>query len=112
MTKLHYDDLNLVFSLCDDRFPALGTNSSQNDDFPPADRWFPNGCRVNKMTPLCFLGRIPLKAATKNGGSSLDGEFPAHWNALKGFQCISMGFLFLHYDVFVLQRFRWNELTS
>ena len=37
------------------------------------------------------------------GGSSLDGEFPAHWNTLKGFQCVSMGFLFSHYDVFILQ---------
>ena len=33
------------------------------------------------------------------GGSSLDGEFWPLWNALKGFQCVSMVF-FSHYDVF------------
>ena len=59
----HYDEsasrrrfcngLNRVFSLCDDRFPALGTDSSQNDVFLTADRRFQNGYRVIKMAPHC-----------------------------------------------------------
>ena len=86
-TKPHYDDLlrsqlrlqndglNGVFSLCDDQFPASGTDSSQNDDFPPADWQFQNGHRVNKMAPCCFLRWIPRKTATENGCPMED----LHW---------------------------------
>ena len=67
--------LNGVFSLCDDWFPASGTDSSQNDDFPPADQWFQNGTRVNKMAPRCVFGQIPRKTATENGRPMED----LHW---------------------------------
>ena len=33
-----------------------------------------------------------------------------HWNALNGFQCISVGFFISLDDDFVLQRFRWSGL--
>ena len=60
------DGLNRLFLLCDDQFPASGTDSLHNDNFPTADRRFQNGRWVNKMAPRCFLGRIPRKAATEN----------------------------------------------
>ena len=69
------DGLNRGFSLCDDGFPASGTDSSQNDDFQTADRWFQNGCRVNKMAPRCFLGRIPHCTGSENGRAMED----LHW---------------------------------
>ena len=37
------DGLNGGISLCDDRFPASGTDSLQNDVFLTADRRFQNG---------------------------------------------------------------------
>ena len=61
------DGLNGFFSLCDDRFPASGNDSSQNDNFPTADRLFQNGRWVNKMPPAVFwdgfLARQPSKMA-------------------------------------------------
>ena len=76
---------------------------------------FQNGRWLLKMAPRYVFGRIPRFTGSENGspygGSSLDGEFSAHWNALKGFQCISMGF-FISLYVFAVQRFRWNELMS
>ena len=51
-------------SLCDDRFPASGTDSSQNDDFRTADRRFQNGHRVIKMAPAVFWdGFLAAQAA-------------------------------------------------
>ena len=46
------------------------------------------------------------------GGFSLKGESEAHRNALKGFQCIPMGFLISHSDEIALQRFLLHQLSS
>ena len=68
-----------------------------------------------KWLPGVF-GQIPRFTGSENGhtygGSSLEGEFSAHWNALRGFQCVSMGFFIWLYDVFALQQFCWNEFMS
>ena len=47
------DGLNGGILLSDDRFPALGTDFSQNDVFRTADRWFQNGHWVIKMAHCC-----------------------------------------------------------
>ena len=85
--------LNGVFSLCDDWFPASGTDSSQNDDFRTADLQFQNGRRVNKMAPRCFLGRIPRCTGTENGCPMEDLRWTVsfqpigtHWTGFDAFQ--------------------------
>ena len=65
----------MVFSLCDDRFPASGTDSLQNNVFLTADWQFQNGCWVIKMAPRCVEGQIPRYTGTENGCRMED----LHW---------------------------------
>ena len=52
-------------SLSDDWFPASGTDSSQNDDFPRADGLFQNGHQVNIMAPAVFWDGVLAAQAAK-----------------------------------------------
>ena len=61
------DGLSGGISLCDDQFPASGTDSSQNNVFLTADWRFQNGHRVIKMAPHCVYGRIPRYTGSEKG---------------------------------------------
>ena len=67
---------------------------------------FQNGCRLKKMAPRCFLGQIPRFTGTKNSRRMEDlgwmSTYSAHWNALNGFQCVSMGFFLFRLTMFSL----------
>ena len=107
---------NGFFSLCDDRFPASGTNFGFTTISKQLIGRFQNGCQLKKMAHHCFLGWIPRFTGTKNGRRMEDlrwtSRYSARWNALNSFQCVSMGFFILFDYVFALQQFRWNKLTS
>ena len=79
-------------SLCDDRFSASGTDSSQNDDFPTADWRFQNGHRVNKMAPRCFLGRIPDCTGSENNRPMEDLRWTVSLSPLEHILRFSMHF--------------------
>ena len=67
-----------IFLFNGNRFPALGTNFSLNDDQNSRSSGFQNGCPLCKMAPRCVLGRIPRITGTGKwppyGGSSLNAE--------------------------------------
>ena len=73
--RLQNDGLNGGISLCDDRFPAWGTNSSQNDYFSTADWQFQNGRQVNKMCLGMDSSLYRHRKWLLYGGSLLDGKF-------------------------------------
>ena len=90
--------------------------SSHYDDQNSLPLGFQNGHQVLKIAPRCVFGWIPRATGTEMAAPMEDlrwtVSFSAHWNTLNSFQCISMGFLISLYDVFALQRFCWNKLTS
>ena len=97
---------NWVFSLCNDWFPASGTNSLQNDDFKAADWRFQNGHWVNKMAPRCFLSWIPRKTGSENSCPMEDLRWTVsfdptgmHWRGFNGFfsslRCFRLTAVFL-----------------
>ena len=79
-------------------------------------RVFKMAASCSKWLPAVFLEGFLASKAAKMAAPMEDlcwtVSYSVHWNTLNGFQCVSMGFFISLYDVFALQRFRWNKLTS